>query len=76
VKTDEETPDVHLGASGFLARQKFEFARGDEVEITRSKVKVQGADALLARGVKKADKTLTLRDARGIPERPRGRQCR
>jgi DNA/RNA endonuclease YhcR with UshA esterase domain len=67
LKTDKETLDVHLGPSSFLLKNQMTFAKGDQIEVTGSKVTLQGADALIAREVKKGDKTLTLRDPRGIP---------
>src|SRR5687767_6010057 len=63
VKTDKETLDVHLGPTTFLEKQKFTFAKGDQIEVTGSKVKIGAVDAMLAREVKKGDKTLTLRDS-------------
>ena len=73
VKTDKETLDVHLGPADFVAAGKLEIAKGDQVEVTGSRVKYEGADALLAREVRKGEKVLTLRDVRGIPLWPRGR---
>lgn len=67
VKTDQETLDVHLGPATFLEKQKFTFAKGDEIQVIGSKVKIEGKDALIAREVKKGDKTLTLRNAQGKP---------
>jgi hypothetical protein len=67
VKSDGGTFDAHLGPTRFLAKNNFSFAKGDQVEIIGSKVKMGGADALLARQVKKGDRTLTLRNAQGIP---------
>jgi hypothetical protein len=49
------------------------FAKGDNIEVTGAKVKYEGADAVLAREVKKGDKTLTLRNAAGIPQWSQGR---
>jgi hypothetical protein len=37
-------------------------------------VKIEGADALIAREVKKGGKTLTLRDAQGVPAWSGGRR--
>ena len=74
LKTDNGTLDVHLGPSSFLAEQHFSFAKGDRIEVTGSKVKYAGTDALLAREVKKDGKVLTLRDPNGIPEWSRGRR--
>jgi hypothetical protein len=67
VKTDKETLEVHLGPTAFLEKEKFTFSKGDQIEVTGSRVKIGAADALLAREVKKGDKMLTLRNAQGIP---------
>lgn len=67
-KAGEETFDVHLGPTAFLKQQGFEFAKGDEIEVTGSKVKFATGEAIIAREVKKNDKTLTLRDSQGIPK--------
>jgi hypothetical protein len=74
VKNDKETLEVHLGPTAFLEKEKFTFAKGDQIEVTGSKVKIGAADALLAREVKKGDKTLTLRNAQGIPAWSGGRR--
>jgi DNA/RNA endonuclease YhcR with UshA esterase domain len=74
VKSDAGTFDAHLGPTSFLEKNKFTFAKGDQVEIIGSKVKMGGADALLAREVKKGDKTLTLRNAQGVPAWSGGRR--
>jgi hypothetical protein len=73
VKSDDKTLDVHLGPTDFLAAQQMSFAKGDQIEVTGSKVKVADAEAIIAREVKKGDKTLTLRDAQGVPKWSRGR---
>jgi len=72
LKTDHATLDVHLGPTRFLAEEKFSFAKGDQLEVTGSKIPYGGGEALVARLVKKGDKTLTLRDAAGIPLWSRG----
>jgi hypothetical protein len=74
LKTDKETLEVHLGPTTFLEKQKFTFAKGDQIEVIGSRVKINGADALLAREVKKGDKTLTLRNAQGVPAWSGGRR--
>lgn len=73
VKSDGQTLDVHLGPTDFLAAQQMTFAKGDLIEVTGSKVKFGDAEAIIAREVKKGDKTLTLRDAQGVPKWSRGR---
>jgi hypothetical protein len=74
LKTAKETLDVHIGPSWFLAEKKFSFAKGDQIEVTGSKIKYQGADALIAREVKKGKQVLVLRNAQGIPEWSGGRR--
>jgi hypothetical protein len=67
LKTENGMLDVHLGPSRFLAEKQFTFAKGDHLEVTGSKIPYAGGDALVARVVKKGDKTLTLRDSSGGP---------
>src|SRR5690349_16852855 len=74
LKTESATLDVHLGPSAYLSSKGFQFAKGDQVEVTGSKVSLQGHDAIIAREVKKGNKVLTLRNAQGIPEWAGGRR--
>jgi len=67
LKTESETLDVHVGPSWFLSQKKMTFAKGDQIEVTGSKVKFDKADALLAREITKGDQKLTLRDKNGFP---------
>lgn len=66
-KTEAGMLDVHVAPTRWLADQKFEFAKGDALEITGSKVTVDGKEAFLARSIKKGDLTMTLRNEAGIP---------
>jgi hypothetical protein len=68
VKTPEATVEVMLGPKNFLTSKGFSFAKGDEVEITGSKVKTNDKEYVIAREVVKGGKTLTLRDKTGRPE--------
>jgi len=74
LKSDATALEVHLGPSSFLAERKFELAKGDVIEITGSKVRCMGEDALLARQVKKGDQVLTLRNKKGFPAWSGGRR--
>ncbi len=67
VSTEQGKLEVHVGPTWFLEKNKMSFTKGDSVEVTGSKIKLAGADALIAREVKKGDATLTLRNAQGIP---------
>ena len=67
LKTDTETLDIHVGPSSFISQNQFSFAKGDQIEVTGSKVKPGKGNAVLAREIKKEGKTLTLRNAQGVP---------
>jgi hypothetical protein len=74
LKTDSESYTVLVGPAQFVKDKGFTFAKGDQIEVTGSKVKFGDGDALIAREIKKGDKILTLRNAQGIPDwsrRPR-----
>ena len=76
LKTESGTVDVHVGPSWFLKQKDLSFAKGDQIEVTGSKVKFENAEALLAREIKKGEKTITLRNAQGIPVWSGGRRGR
>lgn len=67
VKVGNDAYDVHVGPTWYVTQEKFAFAKGDQIEVTGSKVKYQGSDAIIARQIKKDGSTLTLRDAQGTP---------
>jgi hypothetical protein len=68
LKTDNGTYTVLAGPSSFTKNKGFEFNKGDQIEVTGSKVKYNSTEALIAREIKKGGKTLTLRNEQGIPE--------
>jgi hypothetical protein len=76
LKINDQSYDVHLGPTSYLADQKFTVAKGNQVEVTGSKVKQGDDEVILARQVKKGDQTIALRDAQGIPAWSRGMQRR
>jgi hypothetical protein len=67
IKTPQRPLEVHLGPTSYLEKQQFTFAKGDQVEVIGSKVKIENVDVVIAREVKKGGKTLTLRDTQGVP---------
>ncbi len=67
LRTDTGTVDVHVGPANWLASQKYEFAKGDRLEVLGSKVNINGTDGFIAREIKKGDVRMVLRDAGGIP---------
>jgi hypothetical protein len=67
LKTDKGDVSVHLGPQWYLENQDVKIEPKDTVEVTGSRVTVQGQPALIAAEVKKGDQVLKLRDAAGIP---------
>jgi len=67
VKSGTDTLDVYLCPKSFLDDMGSTLAKGDEVSLTGSKVKQDGADIVLAREVVKGNDTLVLRDDKGKP---------
>jgi hypothetical protein len=58
---------VHLGPEWYFDRQDLGIEIGDKVEVTGSKVMVEGETVLLVSSIKKGDKTWQFRDDRGFP---------
>ena len=67
LKSGADTVEVLLGPKKFLDDMGASFKPSDEVEITGSKVKQDGADLILAREVVKGDDVLTPRFKDGKP---------
>jgi len=67
LKSGEDTLDVLLCPKSFVTEMGITFAKGDEVVVTGSKVKVDETNLVLAREVAKGDDSLILRDAKGAP---------
>jgi hypothetical protein len=70
---------VHLGPAWFIENQNRELLRGDKVEVTGSRVIVEGQVVLMAALVSKGDGVLALRHLDGFPVwsgwRQRGEGC-
>jgi hypothetical protein len=67
LKNGTDTVDVYLCPKSFLDDMGMGFAKGDEIALTGSKVKHNGADLILAREVAKGSDTFVLRDEKGGP---------
>ncbi len=67
LKTESETISVRLGPDWHLKKQDVKIASGDRIEVTGSRVMIDGQPAIVAAEVKKGDQTLTLRDSKGVP---------
>lgn len=66
-KTETGQYDVHLGPAAWLSEKKYDFAKGDALEVVGSSLTINGEKALIAREITKGDVTITLRNADGIP---------
>lgn len=67
VKSKNDSFDVYLGPVDFVKLFDVAFKKGDEIELTGSRVRVQGEDLVLAREVRFGHVTLILRDKAGWP---------
>jgi len=76
LKTEAESMEVLLGPKAFLNERGFTVAKGDKLEVTGAKTKIDDHDQLLAREVKKGDTVLTSYtsppSSREMPEPPEG----
>jgi len=67
VKSGTDSVDVYLCPKSFFDDMGMSFSKGDEVNVTGSKVKQGEADLILAREVVKGNDTFVLRDEKGKP---------
>lgn len=67
LKGDAASYEVHVGPRWYLSQKKYTFAKGEQIEVTGSKVTCQGSDVVVARQVKKDGNAWMLRDEKGIP---------
>lgn len=67
VKTATEIIEVRLCPSGYLKDFEVQFAKGQTVEVTGSKIKADDKDVILAREIVLGNNTITLRDKQGGP---------
>ena len=67
LKTDKETIPVHLGPASYVEKQTPRVEAKDMVEVTGSRVTLEGKPAIIAAQVKKGSEVLKLRDATGRP---------
>lgn len=58
---------IHLGPAWYINNQETRLKVGDKVEIAGSKVEIDGAQAIIAREVRRGDEVLMLRDKAGVP---------
>lgn len=64
---DGSTIEVHLASTKFVKSYDLVFNKGDQIEVTGSKVNFEGVDTIFAREVKRGDDTFVFRDKDGKP---------
>ena len=67
VRAEGGVMEVLLGPAWFVTSKGMDFAKGDNITVTGSKLTLNKQEVVVAREAKKADKVLTLRDAKGFP---------
>jgi hypothetical protein len=67
LKTDKESIQVHVGPTAYLTEKGITLAKGEALEILGSRVTIGDDPVLIAKQIKKGDKTWTLREASGRP---------
>jgi hypothetical protein len=75
LKTDKGNVEVGLGPSKFLADQKLDLKKGDQVQVIGAKANTRLGEMFMARQITSGGKTVTLRDEKGMPAWQRG-MCR
>ncbi|MEZ4743849.1 MAG: hypothetical protein R3B45_15630 [Bdellovibrionota bacterium] len=75
VKAKDKTYEVHLGPKWYIDNQEAKIEKGDQIKIAGSKIKFDGADAIIAESVTKGDQMLVLRDNSGRPNWAGWRNC-
>jgi DNA/RNA endonuclease YhcR with UshA esterase domain len=59
--------ELHLAATKYVKSYEMVFNKGDEIEVTGSKVKFNGADTILAREIIRGQDSFVFRDENGKP---------
>ena len=67
VQAGKESLVAHLGPRWFLTEKGVSLATGDEVQLTGSRVTMDGAPALIVRQLRKGGTTIDLRNRVGVP---------
>jgi len=64
---DGSTIEVHLATTKFVNTYELVFSKGDQIEVTGSKVNFEGVDTVFAREVKRGSDVFVFRDKDGKP---------
>lgn len=68
MKTRSGRYTVLVGPTPYVEAQRFQFHRGEWIEVTGSKQADKDGNAVVARKIRRRGRTLILRNPRGIPE--------
>jgi hypothetical protein len=67
IKNGDDKIQIYVCPKPFEDEMGISFSKGDQITVTGSKVKHEGADVILARELAKGEDTLLFRDAKGTP---------
>jgi hypothetical protein len=67
LKTQTQTIPVQLGPESFVNQLGTRIEIGDKIEVTGSRVTVEGKSLMLAAQIKKGSQTLVFRNSSGVP---------
>ena len=67
LKTPKETLTVYLGPGWYVEKQGMKIAALDQVQVTGSRIMIQGKPALIAKEIRKGSQVLKLRNEQGQP---------
>ncbi|MGA7292307.1 MAG: hypothetical protein WBW53_09790 [Terriglobales bacterium] len=67
IKNGDDKIHIYVCPQAFEEEMGISFNKGDQVAVTGSKVKHDGADVILARELQKDTDTVQFRDAKGTP---------
>ncbi len=68
LNTNQGRITVQLAPSQYLSQNQFRINRGDQIQVTGSRLNVNGNDVLLARLVSNGQRTVALRTPQGAPQ--------
>jgi hypothetical protein len=67
LSTRDGSLELALGPAWYQTDKKYTLAKGDQIEVTGAKSKVDDREVVLVREIKKGSETMTFRDAKGLP---------
>jgi DNA/RNA endonuclease YhcR with UshA esterase domain len=66
-QADGQIIEVHVAASKYIKDNDMRLNKGDQIEVTGSKVKFEGVDTVFAREATRGNDTFVFRDKSGKP---------